>query len=361
MVCNDVILLNVDVSDKKLRFKNFVASSGFLLFFYFLYTSHPYFVRYFGNTHYFLFGFDVYVKSVFSFVTTVYFISLAWIFRNEELPKPSKALIAFTTIQKLLFFQSISKTEKTALLAIVVKGFYIPLMLAWFIGHSAEVLRFLTNVYQHSDLIFSDFKKFYQTYLFWLFFKLILFFDVLFFMIGYLIELPILKNAIKSVEPTFFGWAVTLACYPPFNDVTGKFFTWQSSDLPLFDNTFFFYLASFAVLVCMGIYSWASWSLGFKASNLTHRGIVTTGAYALCRHPAYFFKNLAWWIGGLPVILKSFDLSLSAGFYAVFCLSAWSYLYFLRAITEERHLMSVDDDYLNYAQKVKFRFIPFVI
>ena len=111
----------------------------------------------------------------------------------------------------------------------------------------------------------------------------------------------------------------------------------------------------------MGVYSWASWSLGLKASNLTHRGIVSTGAYAFVRHPAYFFKNLAWWVGGIPAIFAGFSRDFSDGFYIVFCLAGWSTLYFLRAITEERHLMSVDDDYLVYAAKVRYRFIPFLI
>jgi protein-S-isoprenylcysteine O-methyltransferase Ste14 len=35
----------------------------------------------------------------------------------------------------------------------------------------------------------------------------------------------------------------------------------------------------------------------------------------------------------------------------------WSFIYFLRAITEERHL-SNDPEYVAYAQKVRYRFIP---
>jgi protein-S-isoprenylcysteine O-methyltransferase Ste14 len=38
-------------------------------------------------------------------------------------------------------------------------------------------------------------------------------------------------------------------------------------------------------------------------------------------------------------------------------MSFWSLLYFLRAITEERHLGN-DPDYREYCKKVRYRFVP---
>jgi protein-S-isoprenylcysteine O-methyltransferase Ste14 len=343
-----------------LRFQNFFASSVFLLFFYFFYTQHPYFARYFA-AHYFFFGVDVYVTTVFFVLVLVYLVGLGVLYFFDSTYTKSKSLIAWIALKKICFLQSIDKTEKIALLSILLKGFYAPLMVAWFIGHSADMLFHLSYVYQHANLMISDFRSIFQSHLYWLIFKIILFFDVLFFTLGYLIELPCLQNSIKSVETSVLGWAVALACYPPFNDVTLKLFAWHSTDFPNFSNSWLFYFFSFLLLFCMGVYSWASWSLGLKASNLTHRGIISTGAYAFVRHPAYFFKNLAWWVGGIPAILAGFSRDFSDGFFIVFCLAGWSTLYFLRAITEERHLMSVDDDYLLYSQKVRYRFIPFVI
>lgn len=343
-----------------LRLKNFLASAGFVFFFYLFYTLHPYFARYFSG-HYFFFGVDVYVVSVFSVVVFLYFIALFCLYFFESSSNYSKSLLAFSAIKKFFLRQFIFKIEKIAFLSVLLKGFYAPLMIAWFVGHSADVLFHLSYVYQHADLVISDFRAIFQSHLYWLIFKLILFFDVLFFMLGYLIELPILKNEIKSVETTFLGWAVALACYPPFNDVTLKLFAWHSSDFPFFSNSFLFYLFSFLLLFCMGVYSWASVSLGFKSSNLTHRGIVSTGAYAFIRHPAYFMKNLAWWVGGIPAIVAGFSRDFSDGFFIVFCLAGWSTIYFLRAITEERHLMSVDSDYLNYCKTVRYRFIPYLV
>lgn len=343
-----------------LRLQNFCASSGWVLFFYLFYTLHPYFALYFSG-HYFFFGVDVYITTVFAVLVLFYIVALFLLFSFDSKPTKSKSLIAVTAVKNFLFGGSLSKTEKIAFLSILLKGFYAPLMISWFVGHSADMLFHFSYVYQHADLIVSDFRAIFQSHFYFLIFKIILFFDVLFFTIGYLIELPCLQNSIKSVETSVLGWAVALACYPPFNDVTLKLFAWHSTDFPSFSNSVLFYFSAFLLLFCMGVYSWASLSLGFKASNLTHRGIVSTGAYAFIRHPAYFFKNLAWWVGGIPAIFAGFSRDFSDGFYIVFCLAGWSMLYFLRAITEERHLMSVDDEYLTYCQKVRYRFIPFLV
>src|SRR6478735_5237125 len=94
--------------------------------------------------------------------------------------------------------------------------------------------------------------------LFWACFQAILFIDTLLFTIGYIVEIPALRNRIRSVDPTFFGWFVCLACYPPFNDFTGRFLQWQSSDFPHFENSTIHFIANACLLISLGIYSWAS-------------------------------------------------------------------------------------------------------
>src|SRR3546814_4847877 len=57
------------------------------------------------------------------------------------------------------------------------------------------------------------------------------------------------------------------------------------------------------VLVLLtAIYAWATVAFGLRFSNLTHRGILTHGPYALSRHPAYLAKNLFWWCATLPFL-----------------------------------------------------------
>jgi protein-S-isoprenylcysteine O-methyltransferase Ste14 len=152
---------------------------------------------------------------------------------------------------------------------------------------------------------------------------------------------------VKSVEPTLLGWAAALACYPPFNGLLNNYVQWYTSDDPVFRHAGVTCAAKCAVLVCFFVYLWGAISLGTKCSNLTNRGIVTTGAFSWVRHPAYAAKNLAWWIALLPRFSGA----------AVLSMAFWSLLYFLRAITEERHLRN-DPDYVAYCQQVRYRFIP---
>jgi protein-S-isoprenylcysteine O-methyltransferase Ste14 len=109
----------------------------------------------------------------------------------------------------------------------------------------------------------------------------------------------------------------------------------------------------------MTIFAWSSVSLGFKASNLTNRGIVTHGPYRFVRHPAYAAKNLAWWLGALPTLgLLLFAGNWKGLAYSLVALLGWSTIYVLRALTEERHLRLLDNGYSQYAQQVCWRFVP---
>jgi protein-S-isoprenylcysteine O-methyltransferase Ste14 len=173
---------------------------------------------------------------------------------------------------------------------------------------------------------------------------------------GYTVESRRCRNLVKSVDPTFLGWAVALACYPPFNSLLNNYVGWYTSDDPTFQHDWITCIAKCAILSCFFVYLWGAISLGTKCSNLTNRGIVTTGAFAWVRHPAYAGKNLAWWIAMLAQM--SFDGHPATGIARpILTMAFWTFIYFLRAITEERHL-SNDPDYVAYAQKVRYRFIP---
>ena len=110
---------------------------------------------------------------------------------------------------------------------------------------------------------------------------------------------------------------------------------WHTEDYPVFLSPWAQACAAGAMLVLFGIYAWASVALGFKASNLTNRGIVQSGPYAHVRHPAYIAKNLAWWIGLLPWILSHATTEPVAAIGAVLGMAGWSCLYGF-TVTEER-------------------------
>jgi protein-S-isoprenylcysteine O-methyltransferase Ste14 len=262
---------------------------------------------------------------------------------------------------KLPLRAALSPAAKQAALALLLKFFFAPLMINWCLAHVGDMTSSLVQFWNNLGQGGSG-RQLFDSSLFWACFQLILFVDTLLFTLGYIVEIPALKNRIRSVDPTFFGWFICLACYPPFNNFTSSFFPWQSSDFPFFNNDFVHYGANITILVALAIYSWASIALGFKASNLTNRGIVSRGPYAFVRHPAYAAKNLAWWIGAVPALISVFTNSdgYSIGVFFI-GLFGWTLIYVLRAITEERHLLLLDNGYAQYMEKVKWRFIPGVI
>jgi protein-S-isoprenylcysteine O-methyltransferase Ste14 len=255
----------------------------------------------------------------------------------------------------------LSPAARQAGLALLLKFFFAPLMINWCLNHAGDMgyqaAQFWDNLRQG---VLG--RALFDGSLYWACFQAILFVDTFLFTMGYIVEVPALRNRIRSVDPTFFGWAICLACYPPFNDFTGRFLPWQSSDFPQFQNDWVHFAANISLLVALAIYSWASVALGFKASNLTNRGIVGHGPYAWVRHPAYAAKNLAWWLGALPNLYLLFaNGNLRQAAYALLALAGWTTIYVLRALTEERHLLMGNNGYAEYRARVRWRFIPRLI
>lgn len=254
--------------------------------------------------------------------------------------------------------RALSRTTQQAGLALLLKFFFAPLMLNWCLGHASDLAASLIHLLDQVREGIAG-RMLFDSTLFWACFQLILFADTLLFTLGYLIELPSLRNRIRSVDPTFFGWFICLACYPPFNEFTMRWLPWQSSDFPFFGNDALHVGVNITLLCSLAIFSWASLALGFKASNLTNRGIVTHGPYAVVRHPAYAAKNLAWWLGALPGLAMLVSMhNYRALAFALLSLCGWTLIYALRALTEERHLLMGRNGYAEYAQRVRWRFIP---
>ncbi|OGJ60354.1 hypothetical protein A3A67_05330 [Candidatus Peribacteria bacterium RIFCSPLOWO2_01_FULL_51_18] len=244
----------------------------------------------------------------------------------------------------------ITKKEKTAVLFLLVKFYYLPVMTNFFYGNWGSMMYNL-NKYDPAGTIHQILLNSIFPFTIALFF----FLDTIIYTFGYAIEYPGFRNEIRSVEPTFFGWFIALLCYPPFNGMIGNYAVWSAdsnASLPSLSAT---YALQIAGLVFMILYLWPTFSLGTKASNLTNRGIVTSGPYSVIRHPAYTGKLLGWWVTSIPFLLRPGNFLL--GFLSL-CL--WTTIYFFRALTEERHLIA-DPDYQEYCRKVPWRFIPYVL
>jgi len=243
------------------------------------------------------------------------------------------------------------RSTRIVWMGLIVKFFFMPIMFKFFLDNGYHVVKDFEDIVAQlqGDPDFSPGWQGTTETLYYLFFTLMVFIDVCLASLGYLITMRWLDAGMRSVDLSLLGWASCLACYMPFN----KLIAWQMG-LPTTDVTFISNVplriaAMTGVMICMAIYLWSTLAFGLRFSNLTRRGLFTQGPYAYVRHPAYIAKNISWWIEASPNLLDP---------RALLCLLGWNGIYYLRAITEEKHL-SRDPRYATYASKVRQRFFPF--
>lgn len=269
-----------------------------------------------------------------------------------------RALISLATSPLRTWQHGLAPVDRLGLLTMLLKGFFAPLMVMSLFAFTAQLIENGAYIARHVDRLGEDFLSIFNSHGFWFLLQLILFVDVFFFTVGYMIEHPILRNEIRSVDSTWLGWGVTLICYPPINQLTVSILGGNVAEFPQFDDPVVHVAINLAILMLMGIYASASVALNLKGSNLTHRGIIDYGPYRYIRHPAYVCKNAAWWLGTLPAVMVAWQQSAWQALLVVGSAVAWTCIYALRALTEEDHLKRVDCAYEEYCRRVPHRFIP---
>lgn len=224
----------------------------------------------------------------------------------------------------------------------IIKGFFLPLMFSYLAGqipgYHADLVRFLRDV---------TFLNFFDATL-----DLIFVVDLVFATAGYILMVRILDSHLRWAEPTAVGWLAAIICYEPFwNPIASGYLmyhgpvNWSSwlSPYPVLQLVW-----GSAIILLLSVYVWAGVGFGCRFSNLTHRGILTSGAYRFTKHPQYISKNLSWWLISVPWINPS---SPAAAIKQCLLLAGVSAIYFLRAKTEERNLRR-DPVYAAYCQYI---------
>ena len=169
---------------------------------------------------------------------------------------------------------------------------------------------------------------------------------------GYIATFKLFGWHVRTTETTALGWLVCLICYEPFFPAISHAFV-PYGEGPGWENVIqegsaVFMLWSAATLFFTLTYVWATVAFGPRFSNLTHRGIITTGPYRFLKHPAYVSKNIAWWLVAIPSFIAS---GLAEGLARAVMLAMISCIYLLRARAEER-MLSEDPAYRDYAATV---------
>jgi len=195
----------------------------------------------------------------------------------------------------------ISQKEKTVILFYLVKFFYIPLMIDFACWNAIYLKNFIP--YIPSPLNTYDVMLYFNNYIYPVVFSGVFFLNSAIYAFGYMFEAEFLKNKVRSVDSTMFGWVVCIICYPPFSFWYAQVFPSYANEMTFFINTGITFIVRLIICLILFYMLYSVIVLGTKCSNLVNRGIVTTGPYKLIRHPHYITKNVVWWITGMPVFI----------------------------------------------------------
>lgn len=368
---------NLDVPGDELIFKHYISSSLIYSFFALVILYNPFYAGILKN--------ELWIQYFMLFLLFSYFVFALpafSIFRPKTL-YVSHSVQVLNYLKRLFDIKNYSKTmsakefistvspkykERQSIILYLIKLFFAPQLLLWAYQHFSSAFIQLISI-KNSALALIALntpitneimaKGLIMVYPFLI--TSLYFIDCIIFAIGYCSELNFMKNRIKTVEDSFLGIFFCIICYPPFNKITATFIKWEHSEfdlsgLDLYGYKIWIYCA--LVLFFVFIYVSASVALGTKASNLTNRGIVSKFPYNIIRHPAYLSKITFWWVSSLiPIKIFVQNGCFSSAIFYVLGAMCWSFIYFMRAMTEERHL-SYDPDYIEYTKRVKWRFIP---
>jgi protein-S-isoprenylcysteine O-methyltransferase Ste14 len=248
--------------------------------------------------------------------------------------------------------------ERNYLLGWLVKGFFFPLMFCYLCGQISDIRNFDTTAFRSMSYMLVISRSYDLLFLGFFFVDLVI------SATGYLMTFRLLGTQIRSVEPTLLGWLVAIICYQPFYSPLYNNFFVYGHDRPwgawLSGEPVFYTIWALMIIACLSFYVWATICFGIRFSNLTNRGIITTGPYRWTKHPAYVAKNVSWWLVSIPFLPPDNSpwtaIRLSIGLLFI------NVIYFMRAKTEERHLMA-DPVYRAYAEAVNrngiFRWVRF--
>jgi len=173
---------------------------------------------------------------------------------------------------------------------------------------------------------------------------------------GYLFSARLLNTHLRKADHTWMAWVVTLSCYSPLSSSVLTYWfhyghlinhdiQWMlpwvvmTQDIPVL-----YFGCGGLILLLELIHCWGEALFGIRASNLSHRGIITNGPLRFCKHPIYLVKCIAWGLMWLPFTCAPFPECMRATIlYFGVC-----GIYMLRGFVEER-LLHDDPDYRAYA------------
>lgn len=190
---------------------------------------------------------------------------------------------------------------------------------------------------------------------------LVFFGDLVVGTLGYILPGALFRAGLRGVDVSLPGLFFCLVCYPPFWATIDQRFVGHEDGYFWADwvggsgHSPFAWMWAGLVAASLLLYLGAVLSIGFRFSNLLYKGLCDTGVYSLCRHPQYTGKILFYWLNTVPFVSqKGFGAALAGSF----GMAVVTWVYYMRAVTEERFLAQFPD-YREYAACVPA--LPFAL
>jgi protein-S-isoprenylcysteine O-methyltransferase Ste14 len=238
--------------------------------------------------------------------------------------------------------------NRKVLLNLVVRFYFIPVM----------IVQVLSNLLMSTNLLDQAHTGWTLWYVLTLISAVLWLMDIINASVAYCFESRWLENRSRSIDLTFTGWLVCLACYQPLNQATGYAFffapfvaTGNPQDL-VYNDSGLLLTIKILEIVFLASHIYSGTSLGPSVANITLKRLQTRGPFGLVRHPGTTTK-LLFWLSQSMFYRNFWTLKVVFGYLM------WAAIYIARALTEERHLKQFPE-YREYMRKVKHRFLPWL-
>lgn len=276
---------------------------------------------------------------------------------DRHLIQPEDGLHRFGRLCLMQGWKEDGSAVKAYMLSVLLRAYFIPVMAVYFFAFLANLMEGPESyLASHSDMP-KDLTgiEFLKILLIGYFFFMTV--DMVFAVIGYLVVFKPLDSHIRSIDATLAGWIACLICYYPF---------WDYLIFPLMNQGFFnnpqwfVWLGDYPILLALwGIFvvlamcteSFTTLTFGTRFSNLTYRGVMTSGLFRFTKHPQYVSKCFNRLFVFMPFFSPAGWEGVLTGLmlFALFC-----FIYYVRARTEENHLARYPD-YVEYANAMNER------
>jgi len=219
-----------------------------------------------------------------------------------------------------------------------VRCFFAPLMFGLLVDHVGHM---------PPDFRLSSPSACVSSVAWWVFYL-----DLVAGVLGYVLPAAVFRAGLQGVDTSLPGVFFCVLCYPPFWATIDQRFLGHDDGYSwaqwLPGNTVSAWAWALLIVVALGVYVGAVLSLGFRFSNLLYKGLCDAGLYSVCRHPQYLGKISYYWLTAVPFVGQSGPWAALSGCVGM---AAVSWIYYMRAVTEERFLSNYPE-YLLYAARV---------